>query len=278
MLPELISIVFTLTNPVPVSIPVDQGRALSARFLAWIRDIDPQISKELHDSSSQPRPYTVSSLQGTPRTRSDRVFLKPGSEVWFRVTSVSPRLTRFLITDFLPGFEKEITLSKARFNVKDHTWDPAQHSWAGGMTYANLIREDLLGENHRQVQMAFTSATAFHSHGAHLPFVLPELVLRSWAESWNAYSGMAFPESLFEKVRGAIGISYYKMRTAVVRFGKATFIGGVGDCTFNTLDKDPYWGKMLNCLASFAFFSGTGIKTTMGLGQTCRTDLGTYRK
>lgn len=257
---------------------MDQGRALSARFLTWVQDVDPHLSKDLHDSSSLPRPYTVSNLCGTPHARSDRLFLKANSETWFGVTSISPQLTRALIVDLLPNFDKDITLSKSRFIVKDVTWSPEQHPWAGSATYADLIRDDLLGKTARQVPMFFASATAFHSQGAHLPFILPELVLRSWAASWNIFSGMAFPESLFDNARATVGVSYYRMRTDVVRFGKATFIGGVGDCTFTALGKEPYWRQALNGLASFAFYSGTGIKTTMGLGQTRRKDLDTYRK
>jgi len=278
MLPELISIVFTLTNPEPVSLPVDQGRALSARFLAWIRSLNPQLSQELHDSANLPRPYTVSNLRGKPYTKSDRLFLKADSEVWFRVTSISPKLTRTLIVELLPNFEKKINLSKSAFVVKNVTWNPEQHPWAGAATYADLIRDDMLGKTNCHVPLFFASATAFRSKGAHLPFVLPEMVIRSWAANWNAYSSMAFPKSFLANIRGAIGVSYYKMKTEVVRYGKATFIGGVGNCTYNALDRDPYWQQMLNGLASFAFYSGTGIKTTMGLGQTRRQDIDTFRQ
>lgn len=278
MLPELISIVFNLTNPEPVSLPRDQGRALSARFLAWVRDVNPQLSSELHNSSDQPRLYTVSNLCGTPRTKSDRLFLKENTSVWFRVTSISPKVTRFLIVDLLPRFDKEITLSRSKFIVNDISWNPEEHPWAGGTTYADLIREDQLGKTSLQVPLLFASPTAFHSQGAHLPFVLPELVIRSWVMNWNACAGVTFPAQLFEKARGALGVSYYKMRTEVVRFGKATLIGGMGNCTFHVLDKNPYWRQVLNCLASFSFYSGTGIKTTMGLGQTRRQDLDTFRK
>jgi hypothetical protein len=31
---------------------------------------------------------------------------------------------------------------------------------------------------------------------------------------------------------------------------------------------DPYWLRLLNLLAAFAFYAGTGHKTTRGLGQT----------
>jgi CRISPR-associated endoribonuclease Cas6 len=276
--PELISVVVTLTNPEPVSFPIDQGRALSAAFLSWIRSKDPALSKHLHDPNATPRPYTLSNLHTDISKKTDRVFLKANSISWFRITSISANLSNFILTkllDSLPG--KEMTLSKSAFTISDVTWNPDRHPWAGGMTYANLIKDGLLGQTDPQFPMHFASPTAFHSHGVHLPFPLPKLAIHSWMASWNAYSPMAFPETLFNDLQGAIGISNYKMRSEVVRFGKATFIGGVGRCTYSVINHDLYWQQLLNGLSGFAFYAGTGVKTSMGLGQTRRMDQNHFR-
>lgn len=279
MLPDLISIVFTLTNPEPVSLPPDQGRALSAAFLSWVQALDPALSEQLHDPNAIPRPYTVSNLTGVFPNQKGRLFLKRDSEVWFRVTSASSSLTKFLITEAIPSLEKqEVLLSNSKFIIKDLTWNPDLHPWAGGTTYENLIRTDLLGKAQPRVPIFFASPTSFHSHGVHVSFPFPELVLNSWIHSWNVFSSMTVPAALMDDVQESVGISCYKMKSETVRYGKATFIGGVGNCTYIVLSQDPYWQQMINVLASFAFYTGTGIKTTIGLGQTRRQDTRHYQK
>ncbi|QRN84295.1 CRISPR-associated endoribonuclease Cas6 [Chloroflexota bacterium] len=277
-MPELISVVITLTNPEPVSFPCDQGRALSAAFLSWVRYVDPNFSKQLHDTGSAPKPYTVSNLHTNTKPKTDRVFLQADSQAWFRLTSISADLSKFILNNLLNNLPGEkMTVSKSAFIIKDVTWNPENHPWAGGTSYASLIKDGLLGQSTPQIPLYFASPTAFHSHGVHLPFPRPELAIRSWMKNWNAYSPMKFPESLFEDLQGAIGVSNFKMKSDVIHYGEATFIGGVGNCTYSIVNRDSCWQQMINGLSSFAFYAGTGIKTTIGLGQTRRMDQDDYR-
>ncbi|MBX3015615.1 MAG: CRISPR system precrRNA processing endoribonuclease RAMP protein Cas6 [Caldilineaceae bacterium] len=39
---------------------------------------------------------------------------------------------------------------------------------------------------------------------------------------------------------------------------------------FGALGGDRYWLATLNMLADFAFYSGVGVKTTIGMGQAWR--------
>lgn len=112
-----------------------------------------------------------------------------------------------------------------------------------------------------------------------MPYVLPALALRSWLKTWNAFAPIKFSESLLETAESALAVSYYKMQSIAVRYGKATLVGGVGDCTFNIQEKDPYWLHVIKVLSAFAFYAGTGAKTALGLGQTRRVNQShAYRK
>jgi CRISPR/Cas system endoribonuclease Cas6 (RAMP superfamily) len=62
-----------------------------------------------------------------------------------------------------------------------------------------------------------------------------------------------------------------------VRYGNATFIGGMGNCTFNIVNEDPYWMHLVNILSAFSFYCGTGVKTALGMGQTRRLGDSFYR-
>ncbi|MEZ4642602.1 MAG: CRISPR system precrRNA processing endoribonuclease RAMP protein Cas6 [Chloroflexota bacterium] len=47
-------------------------------------------------------------------------------------------------------------------------------------------------------------------------------------------------------------------------------MGCVGWGDFVALQHDRYWNSVLNLLADFAFYSGVGYQTTVGLGQVRR--------
>jgi CRISPR-associated endoribonuclease Cas6 len=57
-----------------------------------------------------------------------------------------------------------------------------------------------------------------------------------------------------------------------VRYGSALTIGFVGECSFRLLVDDPYWQRLADTLAAYAFYCGTGHRTTVGLGQTRRIE------
>lgn len=67
-----------------------------------------------------------------------------------------------------------------------------------------------------------------------------------------------------------------------MNFGRYKQLGFVGDCEYQFLDNVSKGGsseanresqellKQADALANFAFYCGTGYKTTMGMGQTRR--------
>lgn len=268
MTPDLLSLIMNLRNPLAASMAVDQGRALAAQFLEWVQKLDPELSAALHDPDKVPRPYTISSLQNLPSTNRGLVLLLAGSKTWFRITSLSPQLSLFLVDRLLPSLPKAVQIGDALFELESAVWEAEKHPWAGWLNYNDLIRQELLGKVNRQIKMEFSSPTAFHSNGLHVPFILPCSAIRSWLSCWNSFAPITFPKSLLEGIEESVAVSYYKMQTFPVRYGKATLVGGVGRCTYNILKDDPYFVHIINTLANFAFYSGTGAKTALGMGQT----------
>lgn len=277
MKPELLSIVFTVNNPKPVSMPYDQGRALAGQFLAWVQMHDSELSSKLHSPDCLPRPFTISNFYQLPKPKDGLVFLPENSRIWFRVTSISDLLSKFLIEEFLQEPPVSITVAEAEFCIAAITHDPSKHLWAGCSSYNDLVNEYMLRKAAPKVSHQFTSATCFHKNGNHLPFVLPSLAIGSWLRAWNAYAPITMPVELIAEADRAVAISYYKMQSVPVRYGKATFVGGIGNCTFTVIDCDPYWRHVVNVLSAFSFYCGTGVKTALGLGQTRRLGSGAYR-
>jgi len=267
---DLVSLVISLQNPQPVSMPYDQGRALSAQFLAWVQKIDPALSQSLHDPQNTPRAYTVSNFLGLPLPTGGRVLLPAQSKTEFRITSLSPELSHLVTTELISQLPGVIKIGRQLFEVVSVACKTEEHQWAGSQNYNQLIEQALLGSPDHKIMFQFASATAFNRHGVCLSFPLPRLAIASWLMAWNKYSPVQYQETLLNTIEDAVVVSYYKMQTIPVRYGKATIIGGVGECTYTILEKDPYWVHVVNVLSSYAFYCGTGAKTALGMGQTRR--------
>lgn len=264
----LLSIVFPLRPHRPAVIPADQGRALAAEFLRWVQKQDPDFSQTLH-RQNELRPYTLSGLRGGSH-RGGQILLMPEHTLWWRLTTLTPTLSQFILNRLLPNLPQTISLGEQPFDLLPPILDPKQHPWAGQTTGEDLAAQALIAARQptRQIEIHFASPTTFHSQERHQPFPLPAMVFRQWLEKWNAFSPVAFPKETLAVVETQLTISRYRLESQVVKFGQAMFIGFTGRCAYRILTQDPYWQRLLHALARYAFYCGTGAKTTFGLGQT----------
>jgi CRISPR-associated endoribonuclease Cas6 len=169
-----------------------------------------------------------------------------------------------------PALPDEFSLGEQPFGLLGGTCDPQAHPWAGQTDFTSLTQDHLL--NLRQpdprLELHFASPVSFHSERKHLPFPLPGLVARRWLEAWNAYAPTRFPDDLTAWAESSLAVSRYRLESAVVDTGQGKIIGFTGHCAYHMLDHDPYWSRLLVTLAAFAFYCGTGVKTSTGMGQT----------
>ena len=86
-------------------------------------------------------------------------------------------------------------------------------------------------------------------------------------------------QRLLDFVADHAGLTAVESRSRMLDFGKHKAIGFVGSCAYQFFlehqsysnDKDnTEMLRLANLLADFAFYCGTGYKTTMGMGQTRR--------
>jgi CRISPR-associated endoribonuclease Cas6 len=251
------------------TIPADQGRATYGLFLELVRQADSALAQELHDIEGV-KPFTVSNLQRTGRRVKGEVTLDPERPVWWRVTTFMPRLSQVVLEQVLLNLPDQVTLADQPFQVVGATADEADHAWAGQTSYEDLAQSHLLGADDPPpwLNLEFATPTTFRSAGKHLPFPLPGLVFDHWLNKWNKFAPLSLHPDVKRFAEECVAVSRYSLRSRVVRFGPATFIGFVGRCSFRALRRDPYWLRLLHTLAAYAFYCGTGHKTTMGLGQT----------
>lgn len=255
----LVSLVLSLEPQAEGKVPADLGRAVHAWFLDQMRRDDPALAERLHEGHAL-RPFTLSPLRGVK-----------GGRCWLRITALEPRPAEWLLKAPWP---EEVGLGPMAFRLVGVTSDPAEHPWAGRTTYRALAERRLFGteEPEARVELEFVSPTTFRTRGHHLPLPVPRMVFGSYREKWNTFAPLRFPEGVLDYVEEQVVVARYRLGTRLVAFGEARFVGFVGSCRFLALRRDPRWLRVVQLLADFAFYAGTGHRTTVGLGQTRRRD------
>jgi CRISPR-associated endoribonuclease Cas6 len=243
------------------ALPPWLGRAAQAWLLEAVRRVDPALADHLHSGQTR-RPYTVSAPRGVE------------SDYWLRITSVSPGLTAVLTDSVLPNLNGTIRLAGTEVSVKQVDTDG--HPWAGRSDFEVLARQSFDTEP-RRYRIEFATPTAFHRDGLIVPLPLPLLVYGSLIHAWNLFSPLPLPVPLLEFVERHVGIARHRIATRMVQFGDSEqHIGFTGTSSFillrperTGLSADEYRqrAQLLNLLTRFAFYTGVGVRTAVGMGQ-----------
>lgn len=173
----------------------------------------------------------------------------------------------------LPVVGERLALAGAPLRVTEVATKAGQHPWAGRADYANLVQRYTLAPGRRPqgVTLRFASPTLFRSGGRDLPLPLPSLVFDGHLRKWNVFSPLTLPEEAKRYAEECVALGRFKLRSHLVSFergSKGTHVGFTGEACFRFLVSDAYWTRMMLLLAGYAFWAGTGYRTTVGLGQT----------
>ncbi|MDE0555055.1 MAG: CRISPR system precrRNA processing endoribonuclease RAMP protein Cas6, partial [Candidatus Poribacteria bacterium] len=99
---------------------------------------------------------------------------------------------------------------------------------------------------------------------------------QSWINKWNAFAPIQLDKAeILEFVTTYGQVMRVRSESKRLNFGKHAETGWVGTCACVFYPEDALDTELLrivNYLAAFAFYCGTGYKTTMGMGQTRRVD------
>src|SRR5207247_1043338 len=95
--------------------------------------------------------------------------------------------------------------------------------------------------------------------------------------AWNLFSPLPLPVPLLEFVERCVGVARHRIATRMVQFGDSERqIGFTGMSSFilmrrerTGLSVDEYRqrAQTLNLLTQFAFYTGVGVRTAVGMGQ-----------
>ncbi len=268
----LISLVLTLETDRPVTLPGHLGRANYAAVLARLAQVDAALAARIHDEDG-PKPLTCSSILNARGNR-DGLSLQPGQPYFLHITGLTPSVSQALHAGLIEDPPAVWELDRHPFRIVRATADPAEDGWAGVESYEGLASQAMFqqGSPARTVTLDFVSPTAFKSSGLTVPVPLPGLVFGSLVDRWNAFSPVVLSPEMRRFGEEVMVISRYRLRSLpVAQKSGGLRIGGVGQVTYRAMTGDRYWLATMQMLADFARFSGVGVQTATGMGQTRRT-------
>jgi CRISPR-associated endoribonuclease Cas6 len=288
MLASLTVHLFPVENSI---LPPTMGHYIYAAFLDILRQVNTKIAERLH--VDQPcKPFTVSPLQGKFDKRGKgKVFIRAGAECWTRFTILDDDLLATVADFFLESKSSLLRLGNNIFQITRvaANGDSTDRSWSACTTFEEIFD---CASPFDKLSFRFYSPTAFKVHDRETRgtqnYVFPDPLhcFQSWSRKWNALSPIPIDEdALLDFVQRHIRFSRYSIKTRIMNFGGYKQLGFVGDCNYqfvssvftpgpgktNRKPQEPL--KQADALANFAFYCGTGYKTTMGMGQTRRQKL-----
>lgn len=260
---ELVGLVFELEPRAADYLYPQYTIGLHAWFLDQVRSFDPELSKYLHDGESE-KPFTISSLDGPLQTHRRQLQLVADQTYRWYITALSQPVVRWLArwVEVLP---QELPLRNAPLAIR--SCKIAQKP----TTYTQLFQTPR--PSPPLVQLSFKSPTSFRRKGHHLPLPWPTNVFHSYLRRWNDFSGMPFEQDAFlEWVDECVLINRHRLESVKVAAGKKGMVTGfTGSIEFGlsgTAAQQPQFEQLFFSLGQLAPYSGTGHKTTFGLGQT----------
>lgn len=276
-----ISAVIHLSPPENITLRPTMGHHAHAVFLSLLRIGNPKKAEQAHATSAQ-KPFTVSPLIARTTRRGIQLHIQAGTPCKLRFTFLTDVLFAYFAPVFFTNPLPSIRLGHATFQINRlTTTGPETNSWGGTTTYEELIET---AKTDTRMQLRFYSPTAFRAltprgqDRRDEPAIDLLRCYQSWINKWNTFAPTQIDKrKLLDYVNCHAGLTAIDTKNRVLDFGRNKISGFLGSCAYQFfIDKqsadtdDLEMLRWVNLLADFAFYCGTGYKTTMGMGQTRR--------
>lgn len=277
------SILISLTAESSYPILGGLGRPAQAWFLGQLTRSHASLAGRLHDDPGL-KPYTVSTLLDKhirPVRAGD--WLEPGELCWIRITSLNDELSEALERRVFQRLPTRLTLYKMDFRVTDIFTNHSEHEWAGETSFSQIAQETATSKVGHHARMEFISPTAFRSNGQDVCVPSSGQIFRSLSEKWNAFAPEPMQihefwpqfanDCILVDELTAVNTTHWEFAEGT-RGGATGFTGTVGFFLLPKGKVPKKWGPyrdgaeaVMQSLAHFAFYSGVGHHTTIGMGQ-----------
>ncbi len=262
--------VLTLTLRPQVITPLDThtGRFFNGVVYRLLERVNPVLSKIWHDERI-PKPFTVSTLQGTTSKIRGVACAMPDQTYTLRLTildSVGYRGLVEAVTRLLQS-QHPLLMKQYPFTIEDVAL-PDATSGTAMVGAAALLRQHHPGKT---ITFDFLSPTAFKKDQLTLLFPQPWNVFGSLLRNWEAFAPtMPLHPDLRIYMEHHVAVSKYRLESAYYDAMGYQLKGFIGRVTYQLTGKDAISNAHLQTLADFAPYAGVGMKTTQGMGQVRR--------
>ena len=249
---------------------------------------NPEKAEEIHATSKQ-KLFTVSPLISKDERRGNFLHIRAGTECWLRFTFLDDALFVQFGSAFLTQDFSSIRLGGVTFQLSRLVASRTEtKGWSGAKIYEDLIES--AGTDTR-LRIRFHSPTAFRELSPRRqktrnePNIDLVRCAQSWVNKWNAFAPMQIDkQSFLDFIANYSLATRLEMKTQMLDFGRHKAVGFVGSCAYELRENWDGKGqepmtevgsqlsavemmRLANLLTDFAFYCGTGYKTTMGMGQ-----------
>lgn len=215
----------------------------------------------------------MSRLFGEMTENEDRLILFEGKTYHWYLSALSQRVVRWF-RHWLHNMPRYIILNfkqppESTFPDKIYLSIQSVDIALPATTYSNLLQTI----SRKKFALSFLSATSFRSKGNHYPLPAPDKLFHSYLRRWNHFAPHKFDRDLFLLwIEENVIITRHQLDSLRVPGGKrglvTGFVGSVELDLAKSTSDNPEFIKLYKALGQLAPYSGTGHKTTFGLGQT----------
>ncbi|HEX5416751.1 MAG TPA: CRISPR system precrRNA processing endoribonuclease RAMP protein Cas6, partial [Chloroflexota bacterium] len=197
----------------------------------------------------------------------------PGDLYWVRITVLNRRIIERLSGVLARACDERhlIDLERVSFRLATAS-DAVRGTWQREATYRGILSH---AAAESELRLAFLSPTAFRRGQGYATLPEPALCLSSYLRRWNSFAVPADridDEAVLAYARNWIKVAESKLSPKGIWLGDFGAPGQIGEVIWCCVQDAPIV-RQINALVDYAFFCRTGIKTSMGMGQTRRGNI-----
>lgn len=236
----------------------------------WFSSVAPELADAIH--RTMPAPFSISPLMGLPRTKGGWTVIKTGDAAWFRLALLGVDNGEEWLMRWIENLPSQVELADIYWEIGGCHLE-GSHPWVGSHTYQELTKSPTYDRFQFEflTPVTFNSGRSLSGKDIFLPFPLPDSLFKSWHRRWNSFAppNLRISPDLPQWARQVVSVSSYRLKTVPVRYGhRRVHIGCVGTYTLRFINCPQNIQKYFSWLAHYAFYCGSGAKTTQGMGMT----------
>ncbi|MGM0369631.1 MAG: CRISPR-associated endoribonuclease Cas6 [Bacillota bacterium] len=240
------------------------GESLHGMLFQILSERDKDKADVLHNQY-ETKPFTISPIIPYPKWNGSRMELKSDKEHFFRITFLEEKWYVLFMSYFL-HHHRDLQLQGSNIEIIEVLTNSKEDKRCKSLDYQELMEQ---AETRSKIKFKVHSTTTFRVGDRHIIFPAPNYLFHNLLNKWQMFGDEEL--SLEDKDFDKVYVSRYDLQSAMEKFRDYPIKGFKGKCEYeldNTLSKQKK--KEINLLFDFAFYSGIGYKTTMGLGQVAR--------